>query len=67
MTIEELYKLCEEEIENGNGSRDIVLCVNGDEFYSLENKFSSPIYNDSNIYDFLEEWDATEDSVIILN
>lgn len=67
MTVKELCKLCEVEIENGNGDRDIVLCVNGDEFHSLENKFSSPVYNDSAIYDLLEEWEADEDSVIVLN
>ena len=67
MTVKELYELCKAEIENGNGNRDIVLCVNGDEFHSLENKFSSPVYNDSAIYDLLEEWDAEEDSVIVLN
>lgn len=55
------------EIENGNGDRDIVLCVNGDEFHPLENYFSSPVYNDSSIYDFLEEYEAEEESVIVLN
>lgn len=67
MTVKELHELCKNEIENGNGDRDIVLCVNGDEFHSLENKFSSPVYNDSAIYDLLEEWEADEDSVIVLN
>ncbi len=67
MTVKELYELCKAEIENGNGNRDIVLCVNGDEFHPLENKFSSPIYNDSAIYDLLEEWEAEEDSIIVLN
>lgn len=67
MTVKELYELCKKEIEDGNGDRDIVLCVNGEEFHPLENKFSSPVYNDSSIYDFLEDWEADEDSVIVLN
>ena len=67
MTVKELYELCKAEIENGNGDRNIVLCVNGDEFHSLENKFSSLVYNDSAIYDLLDEWGAEEDSVIVLN
>lgn len=67
MKVKELFELCKQEIENGNGDRNIVLCVNGDEFYPLENNFSSPVYNDSGIYDFLEEWEEKEDNVIILN
>lgn len=67
MTVKELYELCKKEIEDGNGERDIVLCVNGEEFHPLENKFSSPVYNDSSIYDFLEDWEVDEDSVIVLN
>ena len=27
MTVKELYDLCKKEIENGNGDRNIVLCV----------------------------------------
>lgn len=67
MTIKKLYELCKAEIENGNGDRDIILCVNGDEFYPLENYFSSPVNNDSAVYDLIEEWEATEDNVIVLN
>ena len=67
MTIKRLYELCKAEIENGNGDRDIILCVNGDEFYPLENYFSSPVNNDSAVYDLIEEWEATEDDVIVLN
>lgn len=67
MTVKELYELCKAEIENGNGDRDIILCVNGNDFHVLENKFSSPVYNDSEIYDFLDAWDADENDVIVLN
>ena len=67
MTIKDLYELCKKEIEEGNGDRNIVLCVNGDEFHALENNFSSPVYNDSAIYDLLEEWKEEEDNVIVLN
>ena len=67
MTVNKLYELCKQEIENGNGGRNIVLCVNGDEFHPLENYFSSPVYNDSAIYDLLEEWEEEEDNVIVLN
>lgn len=67
MTVKYLYELCKKEIENGNGDRDIILCVNNDEYYPLENHFSSPIYNDSGIYNVLEEWGATEDEVVVLN
>ena len=67
MTVNELFELCKKEIENGNGDRNIVLCVTGDEFQPLENYFSSPVYNDSAIYDLLEEWEEEEDSVIVLN
>ena len=67
MTVKDLFELCKEEIENGNGDRNIVLCVNGDEFHPLESRFSSPVYNDSAIYDLLEEWEEEEDNVIVLN
>ena len=67
MTVKELYDLCKKEIENGNGDKNIVLCVNGSEFHPLENYFSSPVYNDSAIYDLLEEWEEEEDNVIVLN
>ena len=67
MTIKELYELCKKEIENGNGDRSIILCVNGDEFHPLENYFSSPVNNDSSIYDLIKEWEAEEDDVIVLN
>lgn len=67
MTINRLYELCKAEIENGNGDRDIILCVNGDEFYPLENYFSSPVNNDNAVYELIEEWEATEDDVIVLN
>lgn len=71
MTVQRLYELCQEEIKNGNGDRDIVLCVNDNEFHALECGFSSPVYNDSNIYDYMEEWgidvEEDEDSVIVLN
>lgn len=67
MTVNELYERCKEEIENGNGERDIILCVNDYELYPLEGGFSSPVYNDDTIYAFLEEYGAEEDSVIVLN
>lgn len=67
MTVKELYDLCKKEIENGNGDRNIVLCVNGNEFHPLENNFSSPVYNDSAIYDLIEDWEEEEDNVIVLN
>lgn len=67
MTVKELYELCKEEIKNDNGDKDIILCVNENEFYALENTFSSPVYNDSAIYDLLEEWEAEESTVIVLN
>ena len=67
MTVNELFELCKQEINNGNGDRNIVLCVNGDEFHPLENYFSSPVYNDSTIYNLLEELKEEEDNVIVLN
>ena len=67
MTVKELYEVCKVAIEEGNGDRDILLCVNRNEFYPLEYEFSSPIYNDHSIYDVLEEYEAEEDSVIVLN
>ena len=67
MTVKELYDLCKKEIENGKGDKNIVLCVNGNEFHPLENYFSSPVYNDSAIYDLLEELEEEEDNVIVLN
>ena len=67
MTIKELYDKCKNEIENGNGDREIVLCVNDDEFHPLESGFSSPVHNDSAIYDLLEEFEEEENSVIVLN
>lgn len=35
MTVKELMEKCKEAIDNGNGDRDIVLCVNDDEFHAL--------------------------------
>lgn len=67
MTVKDLYMLCKKQIENGNENREIVLCVNEDEFCLLENSFSSPVYNDSEIYDFLENYELEEDEVIVLN
>ena len=67
MTVNKLFELCKQEIDNGNGDRNIVLCVNGDEFHPLENYFSSPVYNDSTIYNLLEELKEEEDNVIVLN
>lgn len=67
MTVKELKRLCEKEIEDGRGDCSIVLCANGDEFHSLESNFSSAIYNDNSIYDFLEEEGFGEDDVIVLN
>ena len=67
MTVNELFELCKKEIFEGNGDKEIVLCINGDEFHTLDHNFSSPVYNDSDIYDFLEEWGAEEDNVIVLN
>lgn len=66
MTVKELYERCKKEIENGKGDNDIILCVNQDEFYSLESGFSSPVYNDSGIYDFIEDT-MYDDDVIVLN
>ena len=67
MTVKELYNYCEEQIKNGNGDRDVILCVNGDEFKPLDGGFSSPVYNDSAIYDALEDLGLEEDDAIILN
>ena len=67
MTINQLFDLCKKEIFDGNGDLEIVLCHNGNEFEFLENYFSSPVYNDSSIYDFLEENDTEEENIIVLN
>ena len=67
MTVNKLFELCKQEIENINGYINILLCINDDEFHPLENYFSSPVYNDSAIYDLLEEWEEEEDNVIVLN
>lgn len=67
MTIKELRDLCNTEIDNGKGDNNIVLCVRTDEFYSLDAGFSSPVYNDSAIYDFIEAWEVSEDDVSVLN
>lgn len=68
MTVKELYEKCKMELENGNGDRNIILCVNDNEFHQLEGGFSSPIYNNEAIYDWLEnEGIDEEDSIIILN
>lgn len=67
ITVEKLFALCKEEIEKGNGDSEIILCVNGNEFHPLENYFSSPINNYDSIYNYLEDNDLDEDSVIVLN
>ena len=67
LTIKELHDLCEKEIENGNGDRNIILCVNNDEFHPLTKNFSSPVYNDSDVYELIEELEMEEDDVIVLN
>jgi hypothetical protein len=55
------------EVENGNGDRDILLCINKDEFVPLNAGFSSPVYNDSAVYDAIEEQGWVEDETMILN
>ena len=65
--VNELFELCKQEIENGNGDRNMVLWVNGAEFHPLENYFPSPVYNDIAIYELLEGWEEEEDNVIVLN
>lgn len=67
MTVKELYERCKAEIENGYGDNEIILCVNDNDFYTLDGGFSSPIYNDDFIYDWLEAEGINEDDVIILN
>ena len=67
MTVKELYKKCNEAIKNGYGNNEIILCVNDNDFYSLDRGFSSPIYNDESIYDYLETEGIDEDDAIILN
>lgn len=67
LTVKELYELCKEEIENGKGDNYVVLCVNDNEFHPLEHSFSSPVYNDTAVYNFLEEEGISEDDVSVLN
>lgn len=68
MTVKELYEKCISEIENGNGDRNIILCVNDDEFHLLERGFSSPIYNANYVYELIDTYyGEDEDSVIVLN
>lgn len=67
LTVKELFEKCKAEIEKGNGDRGIILCVNTDEFYPLDNNFSSPVYNDSAVYEKIEDLGESEDSVIVLN
>ena len=67
MTVKELYNYCEEQIKNGMGDQNIILCVNGDEFKPLDGGFSSLVYNDSAVYDLLEDIGLEEDAAIVLN
>ena len=68
MTVEELCKRCEKEIQDGNGNAEIILCVNDEEFYALEGSFSSLVYNDSEVYEFLEnQLNIEENNAIVLN
>ena len=65
MTINELFLLCKNEIKNGNGEKQIILYIDDDSFYPLENKFSSLVYNSNKIYDLINEED--KDQFIVLN
>ena len=67
MTVKELYERCKAEIENGYENNEIILCVNDNDFHRLEGGFSSPIYNDDFIYDWIEAEEIDEDDIIILN
>lgn len=67
MTVKELYERCKAEIENGYENNEIILCVNDNDFHRLEGGFSSPIYNDDSIYDWIEAEETNEDDIIILN
>ena len=70
MTIKELRNLCEEEIRNGKADNEIVICVNvdyTDEFYTLNTGFSSPVYNDSAVYNIIEKLGIDENAVSVLN
>lgn len=67
MTIKELYEKCKEEINDGKGDNEIILCVGDDTFYSLEAGFSSPVYNDNDVYELIDELGLEEDNVSVLN
>lgn len=67
MTVKMLYNMCKGAINDGYGDNDIILCVNGNEFYALEKGFSLPVQNNSLIYDFIDGWNASEDESIVLN
>lgn len=67
MTIKELYEHCAMQIKDGMGDNKILICVNGDEFYQLEQAFSSPVYNEPSVYNNIDEYGLSEDEVSILN
>lgn len=67
MTVSELKERCDKAIADGNGDKEIVICISGDEFYWLTGGFSSPVYNSDYIYRFLEDEERNEDDVIVLN
>ncbi|MBO5609127.1 MAG: hypothetical protein J5929_01965 [Eubacterium sp.] len=67
MTVKDLYEKCKDEIDAGKGDNEVVLCVNENEFHSLNTGFSSPVYNDSEVNNYLKENDLDEDDVSILN
>ena len=67
MTINELKKLCENEIANGRGDSEIVVCCYDDTYQSLERSFSSPVYNACGCTEYIEDNDLDAENTLILN
>lgn len=67
MTVAELKQECDELLAEGKGDMEVLLCVRGNEFHALNMGFSSAVYNDSAVYDAIEENEMDENETIILN
>ncbi len=67
MTINELMKLCTEEIANNRGDSEVIVCCYDETYQSLERGFSSPVYNALGCTEYIEDNGLDVENTLILN
>ncbi len=67
MTINDLITLCEAAKKEGLGDCEVIVCIHDDTYESLTKGFSSPIYNSSEIQEYMEVNNFDPDNTLVLN